>query len=172
MVNCRCNSRCGCDFSSRAARLPDLTSGDVVFGILFDVARKLFARSRAAAMGDMSDDQYQAKREEMLDWLLVTFSGENAHFESSEDWNPSGLADYLMETFGEELKKSAGLLGRDPRAVLACALRLFFKDIEIQIAKTDAQIDAETFARRSSSVNQLNWWTRLFIGAPVEMLTE
>lgn len=117
------------------------------------------------AEGNISPEEYARAREATLDWLLRTFSGENDHYRSSEDWNPTRLCAYLEYVFENIVNCAGGNFYRGAQATLAMALQLMMHDIEDLI-----EADAGVLSARS--VNSLMWWSRLLTGAPVETLGE
>ncbi len=96
-----CGSRCpgGCcsDFSSRAERLPKLTSIEVVHGLLLQACRNEAARHLGVLSGRLDPGEAEEKTEALRRWFTLTFTGKNRHFEPDRDWLPAGLAYHLRE---------------------------------------------------------------------------
>ncbi len=88
----------GChDYGSRAERAPSLLQIDVVEGLLARAGHNMRVRAEALESGEMSPEEFDARAMKLVNWLLVTFTGGNPHFEAADEWLPSGLADYLRE---------------------------------------------------------------------------
>ena len=103
----------GChDFSSRAEQLPSLAAIDVVERLLLQALKNTAQRASRAAAGELTADELREANETLIDWLADTFSGRNRHFQSAENWNPHGLADYMREM---SLRASRQSCLRSPR---------------------------------------------------------
>ena len=93
-----CRRSCGHDHGSKAERRPDLLSIEVVEGLLGQACRNMKKRFDAELSGEMSAEEHVERTEALVDWLTLTFAGENPHFEDTGEWLPAGLAEYLRET--------------------------------------------------------------------------
>lgn len=57
--------------------------------------------------GEMTPEELDAANEKLVFWLASTFSGENRHFETVDEWHPYGLSDELERIFGDHLRLKA-----------------------------------------------------------------
>lgn len=165
------NSRCGCDFSTRAEQKPNLTSIEVVSDIFFQASQKSAQRVAALEKGEMSPEEYALAEQKLTDWIGATFAGANSHYESSEGWNPSGLAQHALLHLSSELQEF--LLGDTDNAsdVVFALARLYRRDLNAAFERhvtSGARI--ESFALSESSLRLIHWWSRLMTGAPTEFL--
>lgn len=152
MSSCkRCAGGCR-DFSSKADRAPNIASIDVVEGILLTAAKNMRARAEAFAAGELSEADIEAANRKLLDWLATTFAGENPHFETTEDWNPYGLAQLIREKAEE-----VDLSGLTDAAVVRAAASWFVADAVETVASTPDDASLEALAAR---------WAAGFTGMP------
>ena len=109
-----CFSGGGCrDFSSRAEQLPSLAAIDVVEKLLLQALKNTAKRAEMAARGEMSREELTEANQKLVDWLGLTFAGGNPHFQSAEDWNPRGLAQYMREEMPDSLKAAVNTIPDD-----------------------------------------------------------
>lgn len=152
MSSCkRCAGGCR-DFSSKADRAPNIASIDVVEGILLKAAKNMRARAEAFAAGELSEADIEAANRKLLDWLATTFAGENPHFETTEDWNPYGLAQLIREKAEE-----VDLSGLTDASVVRAAASWFVADAVETVASTPDDASLEALAAR---------WAAGFTGMP------
>ncbi len=168
----RCNSCAtgrGChDFSSRAEQLPSLVAIDVVEKLLLQALKNTANRACQAAAGDMSDDELKAANKKLVDWLAQTFSGANPHFQSSEDWNPRGLAHYLRDVLAENFKTLEDEKLKDDEEVIHTAAGIFLADVYGTLHAL--AIDGHPFAGIENTepcVRLVNFWAQVMVGAPM-----
>lgn len=119
----------------------------------------------------MSEDEIDVADTRLADWLGATFSGNNKHYESSEGWNPDGLAGYVRDTLATEIEKRFGSVSEDNVDIIYCASSLFVKDIYTMLERHSATGgNFQGAALSPPALKLVNWWSRLFTGAPFEML--
>lgn len=165
------NSRCSCDFSTRAPLKPNLSSIEVVSDIFYKAARKAAQRYAELASGTMSPEEVTAAQARLTDWIGATFSGGNRHYASSEDWNPRGLAEFARGFVAEEIREKFGSVPREDTEVVFALSRLYVKDLEGAIERHVASgEDVRSFPLSAASISLVNWWARLMTGAPLETL--
>lgn len=169
---CPCsNSRCGCVFSTREKRKPDLSSIEVVSDIFFEAARKTAGRLRALEEGTLSPEELAAAQEHLADWIGATFSGKNRHYGSSEDWNPAGLASYARRLLADEMRRVVGFVPSDDTETIFAVALIYRRDLESALdSHVKSGGDAASFALSAASVDLIHRWSRLMTGAPVELL--
>lgn len=166
-----CNSRCGCDFSSKAEQLPSLVSIEVVGDILAQALGNTARRSEAVAAGDMSPDELQTADAKLADWLGVTFSGGNPHFASGEDWNPQGLSLYLTDLLSEDIRQVVGTIPEDPEEVVFAAVMVFMRDLYDFLSDfSQGGFSVAGAEKTPMGVAFINRWSRILTGAPAETL--
>ncbi len=169
---CSCsNSRCGCDFSSRIKRKPDLTSIEVVSDLFFQASRKTAARLNALHEGLLSPEEFRGAQERLADWIGTTFSGANTHYGSSEGWNPKGLAAYARHVCAEQIRQAVGFLPTDDAETIFALALMYRRDLETSL-ETYVRCGTSplSFALSDLSVQLINRWSRLMTGAPVEFV--
>ena len=103
----RCGGGCGADYSSRADQKPSLGAIDIVDGIFRQALRNMAKRLSMLRTGEMTPEELDAANEKLVFWLASTFSGENRHFETVDEWHPYGLSDELERIFGDHLRLKA-----------------------------------------------------------------
>lgn len=152
MSSCtKCHGGCR-DFSSKAERAPNLASIDVVEGILLKAAKNMRARAESFAAGELTEDDIEAANARLMEWLGTTFAGGNPHFETTEDWNPTGLAALIREK-AEELD----LTDLSDEAVVRAAASWFVADAVETVTASPDDGSLEALAAR---------WAAGFTGMP------
>ena len=120
-----CGGGCG-DFSSRAARRPNLLEIEVVTQIFHAAMRNLVARDVDCARGLLSAEDIDAADDKLVHWVAQTFGGRNKHFEASDEWHPEGLARHILHVLASPM---SGSMPVDDEEVLERAARLFIRDV-------------------------------------------
>ena len=166
----RSNSRCCCDFSTREPGKPNLSSIEVVSDIFYQAARKSANRLSRLEIGEMSPEEYAREQQRLTDWIGITFSGDNIHYASSEDWNPRGLAQYAKNVLYEEIQQAGFKPEEDTEFIFALSY-LYVKELEKALERHIANgEEAKSFPLSKASIGLVHWWSRLMTGAPVEVL--
>lgn len=159
----------GCrDFSSRAEQLPSLAAIDVVERLLLQALKNTARRAQRAADGEMSSDELKDANETLVDWLAATFSGRNPHFQSAEDWNPRGLAQYMREMMPDSLKTAAREIPDDDEEVIHLAAGIFLSDVYATLHSLAVQgYSMDGVENLEPCVRVVGFWSQLMVGAPV-----
>ena len=166
----RCGGGCGADFSSRAEQKPSLGAIDIVDGIFRQALRNLAKRLEMLRSGEMTPEELDAANEKLVSWLASTFSGENRHFETVEEWHPYGLSEELERIFGDHLSIE-GDQGDD--RTIARAARLFVREGEAMLLEAlDSGLPASSAAEVEPAVIFAARWANLFAGALSEFPEE
>lgn len=167
-----CGPSCRCDFSSRAPQLPSLLSIEVVTGLLCQAVANSARRAQMAENGDMSPEEIDAADDKLVNWLGATFCGNNRHYASGEGWNSEGLAAYLREMISDEIAASCGGVPRNDDQLVYAACALFVKDMYRLIERDQAAgRDLDGIENTPAGVRFIGFWSRLLVGAPLEMLS-
>ena len=104
--------------------------------------------------------------EKLVFWLASTFSGENRHFETVDEWHPYGLSDELERIFGDHLSIEGGQ--GDDRTI-ARAARLFVREGEAMLTEAlEAGLPASSAAETEPAVIFAARWANLFAGQLAE----
>ena len=168
---CATNSRCGCDFSSRAEQKPSLVSIEVVSDLLFQAVRNSARRAQSVAEGGMTPEELQEADERLAGWLGSTFLGENPHFMSGEDWNPYGLSLYLQDALSERFLAVTGEVPASPEAVVESAVSLLMADLyELLHRAARRGVSMQGVEDSPAAAAFINRWARLLTGAPEELV--
>lgn len=156
-----CGRGCCSDFSSRAERLPNLLSCEVTGGIFAGAIRNMTMRCAQQQAGMMSDEEFEAAKDKLVSWLVITFSGGNKHYETNDEWHEKGgLTDYLAEAFKYH--------GHSGRQVLTHAASLFAEDAE-NLAREITHRGGLSNPDAQQAINHLaGMWGQLFTGAPLD----
>ncbi len=94
----RCGGGCCSDFSSRAEQKPSLLQIDVVENICQQAIRNMTKRAIQRDAGLLSDDDYNEAFSTLVNWIALTFSGENRHYHTDPEWHQGeGLKGLLKE---------------------------------------------------------------------------
>lgn len=159
----------GChDFSSRAEQLPSLAAIDVVERLLLQALKNTAQRASRAAAGELTADELREANETLIDWLADTFSGRNRHFQSAENWNPHGLADYMREMMPESLKAVVSEIPTDDEEVIHLAAGIFLSDVYATLHSLAQQgYSMEGVENLEPCVRVVGFWTQLMVGAPI-----
>lgn len=162
----RCGGGCGADYSSRADQKPSLGAIDIVDGIFRQALRNMAKRLSMLRMGEMTPEELDAANEKLVFWLASTFSGENRHFETVDEWHPYGLSDELERIFGDHLSIEGGQ--GDDRTI-ARAARLFVREGEAMLTEAlEAGLSASSAAETEPAVIFAARWANLFAGQLAE----
>ena len=146
----RCGGGCGADYSSRADQKPSLGAIDIVDGIFRQALRNMAKRLSMLRTGEMTPEELDAANEKLVFWLASTFSGENRHFETVDEWHPYGLSDELERIFGDHLSIEGGQ--GDDRTI-ARAARLFVREGEAMLTEAlEAGLPASSAAETEPAV--------------------
>lgn len=170
MSNCgSCRSgRCS-DFSSKAAGLPSLASIDVVERILLQAVKNTAQRAVDASEGKLTQQDLVDADLRLVQWLADTFAGRNHHFATAEGWNPVGLAQYLREGMGENIRDAlGGTLPGDDYEMIEIGARLFLNNAYVMLEQIGLQDGASlTGLEQSDSVlSFVSYWSSLMTGCP------
>lgn len=162
----------GCrDFSSRAEQLPSLAAIDVVERLLLQALKNTAGRAQRTACGDMTPEALDEANETLVDWLAATFSGRNPHFQSVEDWNPRGLAQYMREMMPESLQTAAPEKGArldDDEEVIHLAAGIFLSDVYATLhALASRGCPFDGIENADPCVRLVGFWSQLLVGAPI-----
>lgn len=159
-----CGGGCG-DFSSRAARRPNLLEIEVVTQIFHAAMRNLVARDVDCARGLLSAEDIDAADDKLVHWVAQTFGGRNKHFEASDEWHPEGLARHILHVLASPM---SGSMPVDDEEVLERAARLFIRDVRAMAGRLagSALADAGAVAESDPMAELAERWAHLFVGAP------
>ncbi len=162
---CSCGSgRCCGDFGSCAGRAPSLVAIDVVYRIFHQAAANIAKRAAAARSGEMTLEEVDAANERLVNWIGSTFAGKNRHFETSEDWNPEGLANYLLQVLAPRFD---GDVPVDEEEVIRSAGALFLQDAAFLLSRLlSSRFPVEAAAQSKAIEDLAERWAHLFTGAP------
>lgn len=165
--NCR-SGRCG-DFSSKATGLPSLASIDVVERILLQAVKNTARRSVEASEGKLTHDDIVEADLTLVHWLTDTFAGRNPHFATAEGWNPKGLAAYLREGMGENIREVlGGKLPEDDYAMIEIGARLFLNNAYVLLEQIGRMGNGNLSGLEQSDgvLSFVNYWSSLLTGCP------
>lgn len=161
MGSCQSN-RCGggcCDFSSKAPQKPSLLQLDVVDGIFTAAIRNMTLRKAQCQTGLMSDKEYEAAKEKLVDWLVATFSGRNPHFSTEAEWHEYGG---LVEL----LRLRLPIDGSSQARALTQAFELFATEADELAGILVHNGGLETENAKVVIGAKASAWAQLFVGAP------
>ena len=163
MTGCGANCGRGCcgDFSSKAARLPNLLSCEVTGSIFAGAVRNMTMRCAQQQAGMMSDEEFEAAKNKLVSWLVATFSGGNSHYECDDEWHErGGLTDSLADAFKYH--------GHSGRQVLTHAASLFAEAAE-NLAGESTRRGGPSAPEAQQAIEQLaGMCGQLFTGAPMD----
>lgn len=161
MAGCgpKCGGGCCSDFSSKAEQLPNLLSTDVTGGIFAGAIRNMTVRASQLKAGMMSDEEFEAAKDKLVQWLVITFSGQNPHYLADDEWHRNGgLADYLAEYFSYP--------GHSARQALTHAADLFADDAD-NLAREILQKGGLSSGPAQQAIAQMSGlWAQVYTGAP------
>lgn len=171
MSNCgSCRSgRCG-DFSSKAEGLPNLANIDVVERILLQAVRNTAQRSVDAASGKLTREDLVQADLRLVQWLSDTFGGRNRHFDTAEGWNPTGLAQYLREGLGENIREFlGGKLPEDDYEMIGIGARLFLNNTYALLEQIGRMGNTNLSGLEQSDAvaGFIDYWSCLLTGCPI-----
>ena len=145
---------------------PSLGAIDIVDGIFRQALRNMAKRLSMLRTGEMTPEELDAANEKLVFWLASTFSGENRHFETVDEWHPYGLSDELERIFGDHLSIEGGQ--GDDRTI-ARAARLFVREGEAMLTEAlEAGLPASSAAETEPAVIFAARWANLFAGQLAE----
>lgn len=158
--------RVWCRLQQQGGSKPSLGAIDIVDGIFRQALRNMAKRLSMLRTGEMTPEELDAANEKLVFWLASTFSGENRHFETVDEWHPYGLSDELERIFGDHLSIEGGQ--GDDRTI-ARAARLFVREGEAMLTEAlEAGLPASSAAETEPAVIFAARWANLFAGQLAE----
>ncbi len=165
--SCR-SGRCG-DFSSKAEGLPSLDSIDVVERILLQAVKNTAQRAVDASEGKLTHQDIVDADLRLVSWLADTLAGRNKHFATAEGWNPTGLAEYLREGLGENIRAAlGGKLPEDDYGMIDLGARLFLNNAYVMLEQIGTTGSLAGLEQHDGVLSFVNYWSCLLTGCPMQ----
>lgn len=169
MAGCGTCGACGADHSSKAPQSPSLVNLEVVRSIFTQAIINMMRRHISNAQGELDTEKMLEKDEYLAQWIGDTFTGKNPHFETGpEDWNSSGLAQYMRENLAH-LTEAKDLLTDDDEEVVYNISALFKEQAQAAISSFLADGNFSTYPEELPpyAAQFIEAWAMLYTGAPL-----
>ncbi len=157
----RCGGGCCSDFSSRAEQKPSLLQIDVVENICQQAIRNMTKRAIQRDAGLLSDDDYNEAFSTLVNWIALTFSGENRHYHTDPEWHQG-------EGLKGLLKERLVMPQADREELFYTAATYFAQDADRLATSLVATGGFKSPDAEGAILALANGWAQLLTGAPTE----